>query len=76
MSGKTKAKELIDALKAETANRSVLRQELGEAINVLLVKCSALDTQLAQAEKQFALANNGSFNDFVAGLPDVGDPQV
>lgn len=76
MSGKTKAKELIDALKAETASRTVLRQELGEAINVLLVKCSALDTQLAQAEKQFAQENSGSFNDFVAGLPDVGDPQI
>lgn len=71
--GKQGAKDLIVTLKAGTADRAALRSELGDAINVLQTKASAIDGQLSQAASDFAATKAGQFATFVGALPDVGD---
>lgn len=72
--GKTAAKTLIDDLKVSCPAKQDLRRELGEAINVLLQKCHAMDQQLNSAPREFASQNQADYEAYVNSLPDVGDP--
>ena len=74
--GKSAAKTLIDSLKSTCTTKQALRQELGEAINVLMQKCHAMDQQLNTAPREFATQNQADYEAYVNGLPDVGDPEL
>lgn len=71
--GKQGARDLITTLKAGTAGKQELRDQLADAVNVLQVKMNALDIQLATAAQSFAESKPAQFNTYLAGLPDVGD---
>jgi hypothetical protein len=68
--GRQQARALIDAVRTGTANRRRLREELGDAINLLQDLTAKLDVQAAGAEKAFAADRQGAFNTFVDALPE------
>jgi hypothetical protein len=71
--GRVQARALIDAVRTGTANRRRLREELGDAINVLQDLTAKLDVQAAGAEKAFAADRPAQFSTFLDAqpLPDV-----
>lgn len=69
MTGTESAQALVEQLKTEYTSKKELRQQLGEALNVLAERCSALDNQILQAEKSFVAENAESFEQYLNNLP-------
>lgn len=68
--GRQQARSLIDAVRAGTVNRRRLREEVGDAINLLQDFSARLDAQASTAEKDFAASRQGQFNTFVDSLAE------
>jgi hypothetical protein len=71
--GRAQARALIDAVRTGTPNRRRLREELGDAIDVLQDLTAKLDAQRATAERDFAADRPGQFSTFLDAqpIPDV-----
>jgi hypothetical protein len=74
--GRQQARALIDAVRTGTANRRRLREEIGDAINLLQDLTAKLDVQAAGAERDFAASRSAQFNTFVDALPEPPTDQT
>lgn len=68
--GRQQARTLIDAIRAGTASRKQLRNQVGDAVDLLNDFIAKLDRQEATATTDFAASRQGQFNTFVDALAE------
>jgi hypothetical protein len=68
--GRQAAKDLITAVKAATT-RARMRDQIGDAVNVLQEWLAKRDAQDAAAPADFAASKAGQFKAHLDALPDV-----